>query len=38
LGVLKLQGERLNFEYLWQWAAELDLAETIDRALQEAGL
>lgn len=38
LGVLKLQGESLDFEYLWQWAVELDLAETLDRAFREAGL
>lgn len=38
LGVLKLQGDNLDFEYLWQWAAELDLAETLDRAFRESGL
>jgi hypothetical protein len=38
LGVLKLQGDNLDFEYLWHWAAELDLAETIDRTFREAGL
>ena len=38
LGVLKLQGNNLDFEYLWRWGAELDIAETLDRAFREAGL
>ena len=38
LGVMKLQGEDLDKEYLWQWAASLNLAELLDRSLGEAGL
>jgi hypothetical protein len=38
LGVLKLQGDRLDFSYLWRWADELGLAEALDQALREAGL
>jgi hypothetical protein len=38
LGVLKLQGNSLDFEYLWRWGAELDLAEPLDRAFRESGL
>ncbi|MEX0268190.1 hypothetical protein AB3R30_03525 [Leptolyngbyaceae cyanobacterium UHCC 1019] len=38
LGVLKLQGDRLDFEYLWRWGAELDLTPLLDRAFQESGL
>lgn len=38
LGVLKVQGELLNFEYLTQWAVQLDLTELLGRAISEAGL
>jgi len=38
LGVLKLQGDRLNFEYLWHWSNQLGIAETLDQAFREAGL
>lgn len=38
LGVMKLQGERLDFEYLWQWATTLNLTELLDAALGEAEL
>ena len=38
LGVLKLQGNRLDFEYLRRWGAELDLTEPLDRAFRESGL
>lgn len=38
LGVMKLQGEDLDKEYLWHWAASLNLAELLDRSLGEAGL
>ena len=38
LGVLKLQGNDLDFEYLWRWGAELDIAETLELALREAGV
>lgn len=38
LGVLKLQGDRLNFAYLWRWGAELGIAEALEQAFREAGL
>lgn len=38
LGILKVQGETLDFDYLKLWGMRLDLAEVIDRAIQEAGL
>jgi hypothetical protein len=38
LGVLKLQGDRLDFDYLWYWSVELGLAAALDQAFREAGL
>lgn len=38
LGVLKLQGNSLDFEYLQRWSVELDLTEALDRAFRESGL
>ncbi|MFB2938526.1 hypothetical protein ACE1B6_25030 [Aerosakkonemataceae cyanobacterium BLCC-F154] len=38
LGVLKLQGENLDFGYLNQWAEKLQLIDLLAQALQEAGL
>lgn len=38
LGVLKLQAERLDFQYLWHWSTELGIAEALDQAFYEAGL
>lgn len=38
LGVLKVQGEQLDFDYLWQWAEILGLALNLDQAFSEAGL
>ncbi len=38
LGILKVQGDRLEFAYLTQWAARLDLIELLDRALVAAGI
>jgi hypothetical protein len=38
LGVLKLQGENLDFNYLWQWADIIGVTETLPQALTEAGL
>ncbi|HEY9644993.1 MAG TPA: hypothetical protein V6C88_01415 [Chroococcidiopsis sp.] len=38
LGVLKLQGDRLDFDYLWHWAGKLEIAEALDQAFREAGL
>lgn len=37
LGVLKVQGETLDLEYLTHWARQLDLLEDLQRALSEAG-
>ena len=37
-GVLKVQGERLDFAYLHHWAKELGVADLLGRALQDAGL
>jgi hypothetical protein len=36
LGVIKMQGERLDFAYLRQWAAALKVVDLLDRALLEA--
>lgn len=38
LGVLKMQGETLDFDYLWQWAESLKVTDELGRSLQEAGL
>ncbi|MGB3206721.1 MAG: hypothetical protein WBB28_17180 [Crinalium sp.] len=38
LGVLKVQGERLDFNYLHQWAESLMLVELLAQALKQAGL
>ena len=38
LGVIKLQGEKLDLIYLQQWAETLQLLETLNRALTESGL
>ncbi len=38
LGVLKVQQERIDMEYLRHWAAELDLRELLEKACQDAGL
>lgn len=38
LGVLKVQGEALDFEYLQQWAEPLAIAPDLTQALIEAGL
>ena len=38
LGILKLQGEALEFEYLWQWGEVLGVLAELDRTLGEAGL
>ena len=37
LGVLKLQGDRLDRAYLQQMAAELSVSDLLERALEEAG-
>ncbi len=38
LGILKVQGELLDFDYLWQWAEILSIANDLDQAFTEAGL
>ncbi|MEM8637620.1 MAG: hypothetical protein AAGG51_02200 [Cyanobacteria bacterium P01_G01_bin.54] len=38
LGVLKVQGEQLDFDYLCHWADRLDILERCDRAIEAAGL
>lgn len=38
LGILKVQGESLDFAYLNQWAERLDLTELLQRAIAAAGL
>ena len=37
LGILKVQGDSLEFAYLTQWAEHLDLIELLDQAMREAG-
>ena len=37
-GVLKVQGTRLDFDYLRHWAAKLKVADLLDRAFDDAGL
>jgi hypothetical protein len=36
LGTLKVQGDRLDRQYLQRWAGELNVAELLERALREA--
>jgi hypothetical protein len=36
LGVIKMQGERLDFAYLRQWAAALNVVDLLEKALLEA--
>jgi hypothetical protein len=36
LGVLKVQAGRLDFDYLHKWAAELKVADLLQRALKES--
>jgi len=38
LGVMKLQGDRLDFEYLQKWAEELSLSDLLETACTESGL
>jgi hypothetical protein len=38
LGVLKVQGDSLDFDYLNQWAAQLDLVDVVQQAIAAAGL
>ena len=36
LGILTVQTNRLNFEYLRKWAKELDIAEALEKLITEA--
>jgi hypothetical protein len=38
LGVLKVQGARLDFEYVREWAKTLNVSKDLHQACQEAGL
>jgi hypothetical protein len=38
LGILKVQGDRLDFDYLESWAVQLDLVEDLVGVLSQAGL
>ncbi|WP_055074336.1 hypothetical protein [Pseudanabaena sp. 'Roaring Creek'] len=38
LGVLKLQGDRLDFDYLQTWADELSLSDLLETACLESGI
>jgi hypothetical protein len=38
LGVLKVQGKRLDIEYLREWAGRLEVLDLLERLLGEAGL
>ncbi len=38
LGILKVQGDGLDFAYLRQWASRLHLADLLVRSLDDAGL
>lgn len=38
LGVLKLRGTALELQYLRHWAATLNVADLLERALEDAGL
>jgi len=36
VGLLKVQGERLNLEYMRRWARDLNLTELLEQAISEA--
>ncbi len=38
LGVLKVQGDKLDLEYLKYWASKLDLSELLNRSFDDAGM
>jgi hypothetical protein len=38
LGVLKVQGNRLDLQYLKYWASKLNLSDLLDRSFNDAGL
>jgi len=37
LGILEVQGQRLDFEYLKKWSAILEINELLEKAISEAG-
>lgn len=38
LGVLKVQGDKLDLEYLKSWASKLNLSDLLNRSFDDAGL
>jgi hypothetical protein len=38
LGVLKVQADNLDFDYLTQWAEQLGIADALNQALTDAGI
>ena len=38
LGVLKIQGDRLDFDYLQKWSGELSLSDLLETACTESGI
>ncbi|HUV41879.1 MAG TPA: hypothetical protein VMW23_08850 [Sedimentisphaerales bacterium] len=38
VGVLKVQGDKLNFEYLKHWASRLNLSDLLNRSFDDAGM
>ena len=38
LGVIKIQGDLLEMEYLVRWAAELGISELLEKAFSDAGI
>jgi hypothetical protein len=38
LGVLRVQGAKVDVAYLRRWSAELDVGDLLERALQQSGL
>jgi hypothetical protein len=38
LGILEIQGDQLDYDYLRHWSAELKIADLLERALSEGGV
>ena len=38
LGVLKVQGEKLDLDYLKMWAKELGVSELLEKAFVDVGI
>jgi hypothetical protein len=38
LGILKLNGTALDFVYMREWAADLNISDLLERAIEDAGL